>query len=813
MAYDERAQGFRQAAQVAAAAVATIAAVVLLGGWVAGADALRTFGGSIPTKANAALSLLLCGVALFLLADRSGRGRRVARVLGGVAGAIGLVTVLEYATGRGLGIDELVFEDPTRTLVFRDSAHAVMAPQGRMAPQTAVAFVLTAAALIAPDWRPRGLWPAGIVTAIVAAISTTTLLGHVYGIESLYLVRTFNAMSAPTAAAFLLLAIGISCARPDRGVVAALTADTPGGMLLRFLVPPALVVPVIVGTLVMFGERHGFYGDGEGISLLVVATIFGCVTFAVAATRTLQTIDAERRRSDSRLLDQTRRFQTLVERLPLITYTDALDAHNTSIYVSPQVEATLGYTPDEWVAEATRFERLVHPEDRERVMSGIARFRETGEPFRSEYRLRARNGEYVWVYDETVKVMDRSRGTLYAQGYMLDITARKAAEEESRLLEAQLGEAQKLESIGRIAGGLAHDFSNMLGAVIAYAGFAEEKAQGHPELLEDVSQIRRAAERGAELTQELLVFGRKDVVRPRVIDLNEAVADTKVLLRPLLGDRHELRADLGRVPCVEADPAQVQRILMNLVMNAHAAMPAGGVVEVRSARVVLGSGDAPLGVAPGEHVALTVSDSGSGMDAEVARRAFEPFFTTKPKGEGTGLGLAIVYGIAKRLHGHVEIESAPGRGTTVTLLLPAVDAEPAAPALERAPTGDPGHGELVLVVDDDEALRRSTARILASNGYQVLEACDGDDGLAAYRDVQPRPAVVVTDVVMPGMTGPELADAVQAEDPGARVVFMSGYPEGLGDAREDVPLVGKPFKAEVLLTAVSEALAAEPAAR
>ncbi len=789
-----------------------MAVVVIVGGWVLGLDSLKGFAWDIPTKANTAACLLLCATALFLLADPRGPGQRTARVLAGVAGAIGAVTLLEYAIGRGLGIDELVFNDTTHTLVFKDVDNTVvMAEPGRMAPQSAVAAVVMAIALLSLDRRPRGRWAAGMLAAVVAAIMAATILGHVYGVSSMYLVGPFIAMSAPTAAGFLVLAIGISCARPERGMVAALTADTTAAMMLRFLLPPALIVPLIVGTLVVVGEHHGLYADGEAVSMLVVATVFGCVTFAIAAAGTLQALDAKRRRADERLQDQTRRFRTLVERLPLVTYTDALDRANTPIYVSPQVETTLGYTPEQWVADPTLFERLLHADDRARVLSGLARFRETGEPFRCEYRLRARDGRYVWVHDETVQVADQMEGTLYAQGYLHDITERKAAEAERQSLHTQLSEAQKLESIGRLAGGLAHDFNNMLGAIIAYAGFAQDKADD-PELLADLTQIRRAAEQGAELTQRLLVFGRKDVVRKQVMDLNEAVTEATGLLRPLLGDRHELRtklaADLMRI---EADPAQIQRVLMNLVMNARAAMPAGGRVEVSTAGMVIGPADAPLGLAAGRYVGMTVTDFGSGMSQEVVSRAFEPFFTTKPKGEGTGLGLAIVYGIATRLGGHVEIDSKPDLGTKVTLLLPTVGSEPVVKRSERAPSTSEAHGEVVLVVDDDETLRRSTARMLSSHGYAVLEASDGVDGLARYRDADPPPAVVVTDVVMPGMTGPELAEAVAALDSRSRVVFMSGYPEGLDEAHEDAPLVAKPFTAEVLLTAVSEALA-EPEA-
>ena len=811
MAHDKRSARLRSAAQIAAGGVATLAVAVLVGGWVAGMDALRTFGGAIPTKPNTAICLLLSAIALFWLADPRGRCRRTARALAGTVGVIGLVTAVEYATGRALGIDELLFNDTTHTLVFLSKEHVLLAPPGRMAPQTAVLAMLTAIALLGIDWRPRGWWPAGILSGLVAALATTAVLGHVYSIASLYMVRPFVAMSTPTAAGFVLLAIGISCARPDRGVVAALTADTTAGVLLRFLAPPALVVPLIVGTLVMVGERHGLYGDGEGISLLVVATVFGCFTFAIAAAGTLQSLDAQRREADERLKDQTHRYRTLVERLPLITYADALDQRNSPIYISPQVEATLGYTPEEWVADPELFVRIVHPEDRERVLAAVARMRDTGEPLRAEYRLRSRDGREVWILDETVRINDRDGRPLHAQGYMLDITDRKAAEEEARVLEAQLSQAQKLESIGQLAGGVAHDFNNMLGAITAYVGFAEAKALDRPDIVKELAQIRLAAERGAELTDQLLVFSRKDMIRPQLIDLGETIEDTRTLLHPLLVDDVVLRFQLSDTPrYVWADPMQIKRILLNLMLNARAAMPSGGVIQV-SLLDADGAADSALDLAPGCYHALTVKDTGEGMGPEVAARAFEPFFTTKPNGEGTGLGLAIVYGIAKRLGGEVKIDSQRGSGTTVTVLLPTAELEDVVrslPAHSRSATE--GRNEVVLVVDDDDALRRSTSRILSERGYAVLEARDGVEGLEVYRQADSPPSVVVTDVVMPRMGGIELAAAVNGAASGPSVVFMSGYAEDLEEVDEHFPLVTKPFEAGVLLNAVSEALSCQP---
>jgi PAS domain S-box-containing protein len=795
---DERiVRRFDVAARGTAIAVILIGALVLGGGWLLGVDALRGFGGEVTMKANTAFCLVLCGCSLLLLRS-PGRYRRAGRACAVPAGLIGIVTLVEHMTGWNAGIDQLLFRDAP--------ASAMTVAPGRMSPQTAAAFVLTSAALLNLDWTPRGRWPAGLLAGAIGTLAATMLLGHIYQVESFYIFESFTAMAAHTAAAFLLLAVGISCARPRRGMTAILAGDSPAGVTMRSLLPPALIVPPIVGTLVMSGQRQGFYGDGEGIWLLVLATVMGCGVFAIAVAQSLQSADAGRRQAERRLRDQERKYRTMIEQLPLITYAHALNDTDTPLYVSPQVEPTLGYTTEEWPARQARCE-LMHPDDRERVMAGLARFRATGVPFRCEYRLRARDGRYVWVQDETVRVLDPDGRTVYAQGYMLDITDRKAAEEEAGTLEEQLNQAQKLESIGRLAGGVAHDFNNVLAAIIAYAGFADEKAQQHPEVLEDIVQIRRAAERGSELIQSLLVFGRRDIVRTRVIDLNQAVVETESLLRPLLGDCHVMRiAGAPERLRVEADPSQLERLLMNLVLNARAAMPGGGTVEVSIMEVDLDSDTAPVDLEPGRYAAIAVSDTGTGMASDVAARAFEPFFTTKSKGEGTGLGLAIVYSIAKRLGGHVEIDSKPGEGTQVRLLLPAVDTEPDVVGPEPMRHRPKGNGDVVLVVDDDEQLRRLTARILSTNGYAVLEASDGADALEKFRQADPRPAMIVTDVAMPRMTGTELAERIAAGEPETRVVFMSGYAEDLEALGDDAPLVAKPFSADVLLSAVSEAL-------
>ncbi|HET6531762.1 MAG TPA: ATP-binding protein [Actinoplanes sp.] len=391
-----------------------------------------------------------------------------------------------------------------------------------------------------------------------------------------------------------------------------------------------------------------------------------------------------------------------------------------------------------------------------------------------------------------------------------DCTDRLRAEaEQHRLrLEAQAHRNHRLESLGQLAGGIAHDFNNMLGVIVNYATFViEEATSDQPDLTtiaDDARQVVRAGRRGTDLTHQLLAFARREVVRPRPLDLNAVIADTAEELRASIGERITLiiRPDPD-LPPVVCDPGQIEQLLLHLAGNAREAMPDGGNLVIDTVRHPLPGGDAEL--APGDYVRLRVSDSGAGMSAEVAERAFEPFFTTKASGEGTGLGLATVYGIVTQAGGAVSISSEPGLGTSVTVLLPVGEhAEPEPAAATAAPTE--GHGETLLVVEDEGALREVACRILSGAGYHVLAADGGEQALDLSARHEGAIDLLVSDVVMPGMLGKELAERLVDIRPGTRVLFMSGYAQPVlasqGTLDPGVALLEKPFTAADLLTAV-----------
>jgi nitrogen-specific signal transduction histidine kinase len=392
-----------------------------------------------------------------------------------------------------------------------------------------------------------------------------------------------------------------------------------------------------------------------------------------------------------------------------------------------------------------------------------------------------------------------------------DVTASREAEAERARLEAELRQSQRLEALGQLAAGVAHDFNNLLTAI---HGFGEILAARLTDdgLRRDADEVVQAAERGAALTRQLLAFGRRDDATPAPLDVSELVLGLEALLRRTLGEQVELVLDLGaRLQPVLADRGQLEQVLLNLALNARDAMPGGGRLRIATDCI-----DRAY-LAPGGHeldaeriVRLVVSDTGVGMSQEVQARAFEPFFTTKERGRGTGLGLATVWSIVSRASGALSLHSAEGQGTTVTVLLPAAEAAAAVDEGEDDRGAVDGGAETVLVVEDEEAVRRLTCRILSDHGYRVLSAADGPEALDVAA-LHPGPVdLLLTDVVLPSMNGVELAARMAAVRPGIRSVAISGYVarEVLEDGLpEGLTMLPKPFKRDALLARVREALA------
>ncbi|HEY2704490.1 MAG TPA: ATP-binding protein [Candidatus Dormibacteraeota bacterium] len=508
----------------------------------------------------------------------------------------------------------------------------------------------------------------------------------------------------------------------------------------------------------------------------------------------------------------------------------AVDSDGLVVFMNAQAERLLGYGREELVGRPVELlvpegARRVHPSHRSRYV-GDPRPRPMGAG--TELAARRRDGTR-FPAEISLNALESPDGPLVAVA-IRDVTERLRvqadgerlrAEAERQRFESKLHQSQRLESLGQLAGGVAHDFNNILAVILIYTAMVAEEVSRATALpggdrwepvRADIAQIQKAAERATALTHQLLAFGRREVVRPRVMSLNQVVAGVEEMLRRTLGEHVELEVvlapDLARIM---ADPGQIEQVLVNVALNARDAMAGGGRLTIDTANVSVRMGDhmAPL-QEPGDYARLRVSDTGAGMTADVLEHAFEPFYTTKPKGEGSGLGLATVYGIVTQAEGTVRIYSEPGIGTTFSAMFPATEAIAASPELASAAPAQTAGGETVLVVEDEEAMREVTRRILARNGYQVITARGGEDALAIVRAHDGRIDLLLTDVVMPQMLGKEVAERVAALLPGLRVLYMSGYAHPVltsqGTLAEGVTLLEKPFSAPVLLAKVREAL-------
>lgn len=390
--------------------------------------------------------------------------------------------------------------------------------------------------------------------------------------------------------------------------------------------------------------------------------------------------------------------------------------------------------------------------------------------------------------------------------YVADVTERAK-------LENQFRQAQKMEAIGRLTGGIAHDFNNLLMVINGYSDMLLQALPADDVRRDSVAEIKQAGERAASLTRQLLAFSRRQVLELRILDLNAVVAGTNKMLRRLIGEDIDLvTAPAPALGCVKADPSQIEQAIMNLAVNARDAMPQGGTLTIETANVELHKSYAHehYAVQPGHYVMLAVSDTGCGMDAETRKHIFEPFFTTKDQGKGTGLGLSMVYGIVKQSGGYIFVHSEPGRGTAFKIYLPRVE-EAVAPPLPSTPLAGSTQGsETILLVEDNEAVRELLRSILQGNGYTVLVAGDGGAALQIGEQHQSPIHLLISDVVMPGMDGRELASRLVALHLGMKVLFISGYTDDAvlrhGIHEQDIPFLQKPIAVDALLRKVREVL-------
>jgi PAS domain S-box-containing protein len=481
-----------------------------------------------------------------------------------------------------------------------------------------------------------------------------------------------------------------------------------------------------------------------------------------------------------------------------------------------RAKALLGLLPEATVTPSVWLDAL-HPEDRGPITERWERAVRDRSPFSAEFRVIWADGSVQWIMAVGRCTFHgaSSEPTLIA-GVMLDLTERRRNEEH-------LQESLRLEAVGRLAGGIAHDLNNMLAAILGFSEFLTRSMDPDDPKRADVQQISRAADRSADLTRQLLAFARRELIEPRMLDLNAVIQHAGAMLPSILGENIDLVLQLGPdLGAIYADPRQIEQILMNLVLNARDAMPQGGRVTIETKTVSLGpdsgiSGTGAAGAPSGSFIMLAVTDTGHGMGAATLQRMWEPFFTTKPLGQGTGLGLSSVYGAVKQSGGFVWADSEPGRGTSVQVYWPEIDAEPEALGELASQPDAKGGKETVLIVEDEESVRALMVRTLTSRGYQCREARNAEEALRVLEQEHAPIDLVVTDVVMPGMSGGGLGARLALVRPGLPVLYTSGFTD------EDVirrglfergrPFIQKPSMPDDLARKVREVLDGAPSTR
>ena len=572
------------------------------------------------------------------------------------------------------------------------------------------------------------------------------------------------------------------------------------------MVVPVLIDDRVEGLLYVDNRTARAFTDQHESVLVRLAAQ------AAIAIRNAQILEAEQiaRGTAERLVRALRESQDRFQFVARAT-NDAVwdwDLVSDSLWWNEGVSTLFGYTPEQVGPDITWWYETIHPDDRERVKSNINAAMERGaESWSAEYRCRRADGSYASVFDRGYVLHDGDGRPTRMIGAMMDITQRLELEEELR-------QAQKMEAVGRLAGGVAHDFNNLLTIITGRTHLVLGRLKGDDPVRRSVEVIQKTADRAAALTRQLLAFSRKQVLQRKVLDLNTMVADVSTMLRRLIGEDVNLLLTPGPgAGRVNADPAQLEQALMNLAVNARDAMPRGGTLGLETDHVRLGAAppDRPDALPPGPYAVLRVMDTGTGMDAATQARIFEPFFTTKEPGKGTGLGLSMVHGIVRQHGGAIHVRSVVGGGTTFEIFLPQVETAADTGGADDTGAPLPATGqETILLVEDESDVRALAREVLERQGYTVLEASDGAQAVAVYEKEGARIDLILTDVVMPRMSGREMVDRVRATRPDMRVLYMSGYTgdaivrHGVLDA--SMLLLGKPFTPVALIAKVREVL-------
>lgn len=566
---------------------------------------------------------------------------------------------------------------------------------------------------------------------------------------------------------------------------------------------------LITGTI---GEEKAIEAMKAGASDVCLKGNFARLLPIVA--RELQ--DSQRRRVKKNLekdkqklsedLTQANQFLTsLMDSLPIAIYTSSVEDHSGISYISAGVKKITGYQPEDFTSSRDFAMQHIHPDDSSKVLSEMLVLKKTGS-HKMSYRFRTASGDYKHFLNFPKIVQGVHHNQESVVGVLVDI-------DDQKKLEEQFLQAQKMESVGHLAGGIAHDFNNLLAVILMYADkLIGSGSISDPKLMKAAQQIKRAGERAASLTKKLLIFSRKQIVETKILNINDIIVDMEPMLQRLIGEtvllKTELSSTLGQI---KADASHIEQVLMNLVVNARDAMPNGGNVWIQTESKEVGENNT-FSMTSGSYIQFSVRDQGEGMDEATIARIFEPFFTTKGPGKGTGLGLSTVFGIVKQSGGHISVESSQGVGTCFHILLPIVQngsVEYAIDLNKTAATPSRSKGT-ILLVEDEEGLREVIVEILKDTGYEIFVPSGPIEAASFIEKSKSQIELIISDVVMPDISGPELASRLMKKFPEVKVLFISGYLDDTLDQykliKEKASFLPKPFSAEQLLEKISHIL-------
>ena len=522
---------------------------------------------------------------------------------------------------------------------------------------------------------------------------------------------------------------------------------------------------------------------------------------------------SERRQTEQALRDSEERFRELTDTLPQVVF--EVDIRGTITYANRRAFELFGYVEEDFQRGLNTLE-MIAAQDHDRAKANIGRVMRGDKPESTEYMARRTDRSTFPVMIHSPRFVRDGEG-VGLRGIIVDLSEHKAAEKALKESEERLRQSQKMEAIGRLAGGIAHDFNNLLTTILGYSEMLLSEGTTTKEALESVREISKSAQRAASLTQQLLAYSRKQVLRPEELDINELVKNITKMLQRLIHENVRLNTVLDpKIGCVKADPAQLEQVIINLAINARDSMPGGGNLTIETQNLVLDESFCKLRpeVVPGEYVMLAVTDTGCGIDKKIQKQIFEPFFTTKEPGKGTGLGLATVFGTVKQSNGYVYVYSEPGLGSTFKIYLPVI--QTMKPKGRDHPKEWAGYAtdRTILLVEDDEPLRKLVSQILERTGYTVVSASNGEEALRLFDSPEHTEIdLLVSDVVMPGIGGKALAEKLQARLPDLKVLFISGYPDEAvvhhGVLDEGVAYLQKPFSPKAFIQKVQEILAEE----